>query len=114
MKKLMLVGVCNKCCAVCSVSEKQEKEPPEHRCYRNWSGSSAGMESDIVLEGFRLSEQTHGIRYMRIIGDVDSLVMATLQQSVAYGPLIEKFNVPIMPVKGADQGWRGWQRPCRG
>ena len=54
MKKLLVVGVLNKYCAVFSVSEKQEKEPPEHMCYRNWSGSSTAMESDIVLEGFRL------------------------------------------------------------
>ena len=91
MKKLMLVGVCNMCCAVCYVSEKQ-KEPPEHRCYLNWSSSSPAMESDIVLEGFRLSEQTHGIRCMRIIGDGDSLVIASLQQSVVYAPFIQKIE----------------------
>ena len=48
----LFVGVRNKYCAVCYVSERQEKEPLEHRCYRNWSGSSAGMESDIVLRAF--------------------------------------------------------------
>ena len=45
-----------------------------------------------MLEGFRLSEQTHGIRYMRIIGDGDSSVMATLQQSVVFGPLIQRIE----------------------
>ena len=63
-KKLLFVGVHNKYCAVCSMAEKQEKEAPQHRCYCNWSRSYAVMESDIVRKGFRLSEQTYGIRYM--------------------------------------------------
>ena len=96
-KKLLFVGVHNKYRAVCSVAEKQEKQPPEHRCYRNWSESSAAMESDIILEGFHLSERTHGIRYMRVIGDGDSSVMATLQQSVVSSPFIPTLNAQIMP-----------------
>ena len=50
------------------------------------------MESDILVEGFRLSEQAHGIRYMREIGDGDSSLMANLQQSVAYCPFITKIE----------------------
>ena len=50
------------------------------------------MESDIIVEGFRLSEQTHGLRYMRIIGDGDSSVADNLQQCVTYGPFIKKIE----------------------
>ena len=60
--------------------------------YHNWSGSSAAMESDIIVEGFQSSEQTHGLRYMRAIGDGDSSVVANLQQHVAYGPFIGKIE----------------------
>ena len=91
-KKLLFVGVRNKHCAVCSVAEKQQKPTPHHRCYCNWSGSSAAMKSDIIVEGFRLSEQAHGLRYMRIIGDGDSSAMANLQQCVTYGPFITKIE----------------------
>ena len=100
MKKLLFAGVRNKYCAVCSVLEKQEKDPPEHQCYCNWSGLSAAMESDIVLEGFRLSEQTHGIRYIRVIGDGDRSVLATLQQSVIYGPFSQKIECANHVCKG--------------
>ena len=48
------------------------------------------MESDIIVEGFRLSEQVHGIRYMCAIGDDDSSVMANIRQYVVYGPFVEK------------------------
>ena len=50
------------------------------------------MESDILVEGFRSSEQAHGICYMRVIGDGDSSLMANLQQLVAYGPFITKIE----------------------
>ena len=99
-KKLLFIGVRNKYCAVCSVSEKKQQEPPQHRCYRNWSGSSAAMESDILVEGFRMSEQTHGIQYLHVIGDGDSSLMANLQQSVAYGPFTEKIECVNHVCKG--------------
>ena len=65
-RKPLFLGMCNKYCAVSFVSEKQEKQLLEHRCYHNWSRSYPAMESYIVLEDFRLSKQTHVIRYMRI------------------------------------------------
>ena len=91
-KKLLFLGVQNKYCAVCSAAENQSTPTPHHRCYRNWSGSSAAMESDIIVEGFQSSEQTHGLRYMRVIGDGDSSVVANLQQRVTYGPFIGKIE----------------------
>ena len=84
------------------MTQNKQQEPPQHRCYRgNWGGSSAAMESDILVEGFRSSEQAHGICYMRVIGDGDSSLMADLQQSVAYrkqGSLL-KLSVPITFAK---------------
>ena len=40
------------------------------------------METDILLEGFRAAESTHGVRYMRMVGDGDSSVYPTLLLSV--------------------------------
>ena len=53
-----------------------------------------------MLEGFQLSEQTHGIRFMHIISDGDSLVMVTLQQSVVNGPFIQKIECAHHACKG--------------
>ncbi len=33
------------------------------------------MESDILVEGFRQAEQTHGVCYMHLAGDGDSSVL---------------------------------------
>ena len=50
------------------------------------------MESDIIIEGFRLSEQMQGVRYMCVIGDGDSSVMANIHQYITYGPYVEKIE----------------------
>ena len=89
-KKLLFLGVRNKFCSICAVAENKSMQPSEHKCFRNWTGSSSSMESDIIAEGFRLSEVQHGLRYMRVTADGDSSVMCTIIQSVPYGPFIQK------------------------
>lgn len=37
---------------------------------------------DIILDGFKKAEQTHGVRYMRFIGDGDSSMYPTLLENV--------------------------------
>ena len=58
------------------------------------------MESDILVERFRLSEQTHDMRYLHVIGDGDSSLMANLQLTVAYGPPTEKTECVNHVCKG--------------
>ena len=40
------------------------------------------METDIVVEGFRQAEITHGVRYMRLVGDGGSSVLTSIHQRV--------------------------------
>ena len=91
-KKLLFMGVRNKYCSICAVAEHKKQKPPQHHCYCNWDGSSVAMESDIISEGFRLSESMYGLRYMRVVGDGDSSVMATIVQTVPYGMFVEKIE----------------------
>ena len=91
-RKLLFMGVRNKFCGVCAVAANKAIDVPPHRCYRNWSGSSAAMETDIIAEGFSLSEQMYGLRYMSVIGDGDSSVMATIRQAVPYGIFVKKIE----------------------
>ena len=69
--KLLHVRVRSKYCTACA-------QESTHRYYKNWSGSSSEMETDIILEGFKKAEQTHGLRYIHFIGDGDSSVYLTL------------------------------------
>ena len=57
------------------------------------------MESDIIAEGFRLSETTHGVRYLKVVGDGDSSVMVTIRQAVPYGAFVEKIECANHAVK---------------
>ena len=91
-KKLLFLGVRNKFCSVCATATNKKAEVPQHKCYRNWSGSSSSMESDIIAEGFSLSESMYGLRYMSVIGDGDSSVMTSIHQAVPYGIYVTKIQ----------------------
>ena len=64
-KKLLFIGVRNKYCSVCAISDHNNSPHPSHQCFKNWNGSSCGMESDIIVQGFKyVSEQMHRVRYL--------------------------------------------------
>lgn len=92
-KKLLFLGIRNKYCSVCSIAENAGKEIPTHKCYRNWDASSPAMESDILVEGFNQAEQTHGVRYMYLVGDGDSSVLSSIHQGVpGWGRYVRKIE----------------------
>ena len=88
-RKLLFMGIRNKFCAVCAVTTNKRMDVPQHKCYCNWFGTSAAMDSDIIAEGFPMSEQMYGLRYMSVIADGDSSVMATIWETVLYGILVK-------------------------
>ena len=58
------------------------------------------MESDIIASGFKLSEQIHGLRYTKLIGDGDSSVLHTIQTTVlTYGRHVTKVECENHCVK---------------
>ncbi|KAJ8875552.1 hypothetical protein PR048_023447 [Dryococelus australis] len=65
-----------------------------HVCYKNWNNNrpSAAMEQDITVEGFRSSEQMHGM-------DGDSSVYARLLQNVPYSRSIHKIECASHCIK---------------
>lgn len=87
--KILHMGVRNKFCSICN---QHPKTPPSHICFRNWTGSSAAMETDIIVEGFKNCEQQHGIRYTSFIGDGDSSVYSSLIEAVPWGYSINKIE----------------------
>ena len=60
-KRLLFIGVQNKYCSICAISEHQNlATTPTHQCFKKWSGSSCAVEA---VEGFQMSESMHGKRY---------------------------------------------------
>lgn len=57
-------------------------------CFKNWSGTSTSMEVAIIVEGFKKSIKTHGLKYRELIGDGDSSVHTKLIEARPYGTTI--------------------------
>lgn len=79
------MGIRNKFCAVCQRAESNEKDVSNHKCFKNWEGTSTSMEADIIVEGFRQSISMHNVIYNKLIGDGDSSVMKKLFLAKPYG-----------------------------
>ncbi|XP_039278729.1 uncharacterized protein LOC120350228 [Nilaparvata lugens] len=88
-KKILFIGVRNKFCFSCT---NPKKKNAEHVCYKNYTGPSTGMESSIIVEGFRRSEEDYGLIYKNYIGDGDSSMYAKIQEGCSYGRYIQKIE----------------------
>jgi len=79
------MGVKNKFCSTCARTKNGDK-PKNHTCFKNWktSDGSSGMETSIIVEEFKESEQVHGIRYHKFIADGDSNVYKRILDSRPY------------------------------
>ena len=99
-KELLFIGVRNKYCSVCAINNRRGTPIPDHKCFRNWSGSSCSMEADIILEGFQQSERMHGVQYRWLIGDGDSSVYHAVVSGVpSYGINIKNVECTNHAVK---------------
>jgi len=82
---------------------------PDHNCYKNWSGSSCSMEANIIVEGFRLSESMHGLKYQHMIGD--SSVQHAVHNGVpSYGRHVQKLECTNHAVKCFREHLESWQK----
>ncbi|XP_074034660.1 uncharacterized protein [Leptinotarsa decemlineata] len=84
--KLLYLGFRNKFCRTCDFYNRKKVEIPQHKCFKNWIGTSTSMETDIIVEGFRSSITTHGLKYLTSVGDGDSSVYSKLMETKPYGP----------------------------
>lgn len=88
-KKILYAGCRNKRCSVCNRATRLKKqETSSHRCFKNYSGSSGGMEPDIMIEGFQ-KLMKDGIWLTTITTDGDSTTVAKLKNALKYGPSIQ-------------------------
>ncbi|KAG8171611.1 hypothetical protein JTE90_022564, partial [Oedothorax gibbosus] len=83
-KKVLHLGVRNKYCSTCQMSQRKGIEVKRHECFKNWSGSSSSMEADIIVDGFLQSSSLHKVKYTRMIADGDSNVHMKVLASRPY------------------------------
>lgn len=92
-RKVLFLGVRNKYCCICARAHTKNLQPKDHRCFKNWSGSSSGMEADIIVEGFSNSVSMHGVKYAKVVGDGDSNVYKKVLDANPYHNIrIEKIE----------------------
>lgn len=57
------MGVRNMYCSTCEYSERKHTPKTDHKCSKNWQGSSTAMEADIIVDGFVQSVPLHDWRW---------------------------------------------------
>ncbi len=82
-RKVIWFGVRNKYCHICKIAQKKTTPVRDHNCNQNYSGPSSGMESDIILEGFKKSEE-EGARFYKFIADGDSSTYKAIRDMRIY------------------------------
>ncbi|GFY56238.1 uncharacterized protein TNIN_291931 [Trichonephila inaurata madagascariensis] len=79
----------NKICLICRAVETGRIPDKNHICYKNWNGSSTGMESNIII-GVQFLETVHHICCTRIVADGDSNIISLIQEKISYGGRVLK------------------------
>ncbi|XP_049705378.2 uncharacterized protein LOC126056452 [Helicoverpa armigera] len=82
--EVLYIGIKNKYCCICARAETKGENVREHACFKNYSGSSTSMESDILLEGFKQSVETHNLLYARMVADGDSSTFKKISEARVY------------------------------
>lgn len=91
--EVLYMAVKNKYCVICARAEKKGLDPNQHKCYKNYKGSSGAMEADIICEGFKASKEMYGIIYARMVGDGDSSTYAKILGAKPYdNHIVEKIE----------------------
>lgn len=91
--KVLFISVKNKYCCICARAEKRKETVKDHKCYKNYSGSSTGMEANIISEGFKRSIEMHQVIYSRFIADGDSSTYSKILETRPYPDVtVEKIN----------------------
>lgn len=87
--KVLDVEVLSKRCPKCSI--KGTNSDPLHRevCQSNYQGTSGGMEVAGALKIFGRSEELHGVRYVKYLGDGDSKAFMAVKAQMPYGDSVE-------------------------
>ena len=94
-KSCPVLRVRNKYCKVCNKAAGDTI--PQHICFHNWNVSSGDIY--IILKGFLHSEEQHGLRYTKFIGDGDSSIFPAVVSGVPYGHYSKKVECANHTVK---------------
>lgn len=81
--KILYSDVKNKYCHTCKIAQSKFTPPNNHECNRNYDGASSGMETEIIVDGFKFCA-AKGARFTKYIGDGDSSTHKALKDLRLY------------------------------
>ena len=64
-------------------------------------GTGTGMESDILVDAFRIATSLHNLRYARFVADCHSSTHSEIIARVPYGRNVEKLSVLIISANAS-------------
>ena len=79
----------NKACRSCESAKRTGRQPKQHDCRKNHSGSSKAMEASAAVELFTNVTKSN-VKFSTYAGDDDSTTELHLKQKVPYG--VEKWS----------------------
>lgn len=82
-RKIIYSDVKNKYCHTCKIAQSRNTPANFHECNTNYDGPSSGMETEIVVEGFKFCAGK-GARITKYIGDGDSSTYKALKDLRLY------------------------------
>lgn len=72
---------------LCNRANNTGKLPNQHKCSKNWDGTSTSMDADTILEGFMTSMDMYDEAYANVIGEGASAVQHKITERIPYGLL---------------------------
>lgn len=90
---MLFLGWRNKYCTLCSRASNAGITVKTHTCYKNYTGSSTGMEADIIVDAFLSSEEMYGVKYATLVADGDASVYSKILLARPYEDMtVEKIE----------------------
>ena len=99
--KIVDYGIRSKDCRICTIWTRKDEIPPEHECFKNFSGSSRAMEADVAGEIVKRLEESGKVQVGILVMDEDSTTIARIRAELSRE--ITKWS-DIMHVKKHLQG----------
>lgn len=90
-KKILYSAVKKKYCHICKIAASRNITPRQHDCKKNYDGPSSGMETQIIIDGFKYCAEK-GARFNRYVGDGDSSTYKALRD-------LQLYKDPFIPIE---------------
>ncbi|CAN7938957.1 unnamed protein product [Ixodes hexagonus] len=87
--KVLDVEAMSKRCAKCGNKDVSSDPRQKEVCQGNYQGTSGGMGVTGALNIFCRSEELHGVRYVKYLGDGDSKAFLAVKSKKPYGDSVE-------------------------